>query len=273
MTPSCLFNGMVAPLTPYAVRGAIWYQGEANVGNAYNYRFLMEGMIKDWRARWGEGDFPFFLVQLAPFGTINPEPTRSATAELRESQWVATKAVRHAAQAVITDLGHESDIHPTPKEPVGHRLALLAEAFVYGQKVVPSGPVYAGMKVDGDKVVLRFRHVGGGLEAREFEPTDPRKGRNGAVTHAWRVKPNGRTDVPLQDFTIAGADQKFVKAHTKIEGDTVVVWSEQVPNPVAVRYGWQNHPVGNLFNKEGLPATPFRTDDFPLAGQSRAAAK
>ena len=271
MAPACLYNGMITPLVNYTIKGAIWYQGESNAGAAYNYRFLLAAMIKNWREAWGLGDFPFLIVQLAPYGQIDKEPAESNWAVLRESQWMTAKQLPHVAQAVITDFGHESDIHPTPKQPVGERLALLARALTYGEKVVYSGPEYEGMKVDGNKVVLRFKHVDGGLEARLLEATDPRKTPSGSVAHAWRVKADGGRDVPLQGFSVAGQDQKFVKAQARIEGDRVVVWSDAVPRPVAARYAWQNHPVGNLFNKAGLPATPFRTDDFPVATQPKEA--
>jgi sialate O-acetylesterase len=234
--PSSLYNGMIAPLVPYAIKGAIWYQGESNAGRAYEYRTLFPAMIKDWRGRWQQGDFPFLFVQLAPFAS-NKEPNGLQWAELREAQLLTSKNVSATAEAVITDVGDEKDIHPKQKEPVGARLALAAEALAYGKKVEYSGPVYEGLKVEGNKAILSFTHTGGGLV-----------GKGG----------------PLQGFTIAGADNKFVKAEAEIRDDHIEVSSKDVDKPVAVRFGWVNFPVVNLFNKEGLPATPFRTDELPL---------
>lgn len=234
--PTVLYNGMIAPLVPYAIKGAIWYQGESNAGRAYQYRTLFPLMIEDWRKVWGQGDFPFLFVQLAPYMKIEEEPKESQWAELREAQLFTSLKTKNTAQAVITDVGDEKDIHPKQKEPVGLRLALAGRALAYGEKVVYSGPVYDSMKVDGNKAVLSFKHVGAGLV-----------GKGG----------------PLQGFTIAGEDKKFVKADAQLLDDKIVVSSPQVAKPVAVRYGWANCPVVNLWNKDGLPASPFRTDDFP----------
>jgi sialate O-acetylesterase len=234
---SVLFNGMIAPLVPYAIRGAIWYQGESNAGRAYQYRTLFPAMIRDWRHHWHEGPFPFLFVQLAPFQKIEKQPQESAWAELREAQLLTAMHIPETAMAVITDLGDEKDIHPNRKAPVGGRLALAALALAHHRKIEYSGPVYDGMKVEGDKVELSFKHVGSGLEAK-----------------------GGR----LEGFTIAGKDRKFVNAEAEARGDKVIVWSPQVREPVAVRYGWANYPVVNLYNKQGLPASPFRTDDFPI---------
>jgi sialate O-acetylesterase len=234
--PSTLYNGMIASIIPYAIRGAIWYQGESNAGRAYEYRTLLPAMIKNWRTDWKQGDFPFLIVQLAPFMKIDTEPGESQWAELREAQLLTTVAVPKTAQAVIIDVGEEKDIHPRRKEPVGARLALAARALAYGENIVYSGPVYHEMKVDGNKVVLSFKHTGGGLVAKGG---------------------------PLTGFTIAGKDRKFVKAEAEIQDDKVAVWSPKVAEPAAVRYGWSNYPVINLWNKDGLPASPFRTDDFP----------
>jgi sialate O-acetylesterase len=236
-SPSALYNGMIAPLMPYAIKGAIWYQGESNAGKAYEYRKLFPTMIQNWRDDWKQGDFPFLFVQLAPFMAMVTEPQESAWAELREAQLLTSQNLPNTGMAVITDVGDPRDIHPQQKEPVGGRLALAALALGYGQKLEYSGPVYDSMKVDGKRAVLHFKHVGQGLTA---------KGDH------------------LTGFTIAGADHKFYNAQAEIQGDTIVVWSDQVENPVAVRYGWANCPVVNLWNKDALPASPFRTDDFKM---------
>lgn len=244
--PSVLYNGMIAPLIPYANRGAIWYQGESNAGRAYEYRSLFPAMIGDWRKHWREGDFPFLFVQLAPWQAIVTEPQESAWAELREAQLLTSLKVPNTGMAVITDVGDPKDIHPRQKEPVGARLALAAEALAYAKNIEYSGPVYESMKAQGNQVMLSFAHVDGGLEAR------------------------GGT---LQGFTIAGPDRRFVNAQAEIKGDKVVVSSPDVQKPVAVRYGWANCPVVNLWNKSGLPASPFRTDDFPMVTGPKASEK
>jgi sialate O-acetylesterase len=234
---SSLYNGMIAPLQPFAIKGVIWYQGESNAGAAYQYRTLFPTMIRAWREAWKEGNFPFLFVQLAPWMAIVDKPQESAWAELREAQLLTSQKVPNTAMAVITDAGDPRDIHPKRKEPVGARLALAARALAYGEKIVYSGPLYDKIKVEGNKAVLSFKDVGKGLEAKGGE---------------------------LTGFTIAGEDRKFHNARAKIENNTVVVWSDDVAKPVAVRYGWANCPVVNLWNKDGLPASPFRTDDFPM---------
>jgi sialate O-acetylesterase len=238
--PSGLYNAMIVPLQPYAIRGAIWYQGESNAGRAYEYQTLFPAMIRNWRRDWGQGDFPFLFVQLAPFMKIEAEPKESAWAELREAQRLTTQTVPNTAMAVITDHGDEYDIHPRDKEPVGLRLARAARALVYGERTEHSGPTYRGMRVEDGRIVLEFGHADG-LTARGGE---------------------------LKGFTIAGEDRRFVPARAAIRGNRVVVSSPQVPRPVAVRYGWANYPVTNLYNRAGLPASPFRTDDFPLSTMS-----
>lgn len=225
---SNLYNGMLRPLMPYAIKGVIWYQGEANVDRAAQYKVLFPAMIKNWRDDWKQGDFPFLFVQLAPWDV----PKKATWPELRDVQLWTSQNVKNTAMVVITDLGDREDIHPRIKDPVGARLALCARGLAYGEKLVYSGPEYSGMKIDGNKIVLSFKHVGAGLEAKGG---------------------------PLTGFTIAGADDKFVDAQAEIVGDTVVVRSDKVENPVAVRYGWANFPVVNLWNRDGLPATPFRT--------------
>jgi len=236
--PTELYNGMIAPLIPFAIKGVIWYQGESNAERAEQYRSLFADLIRNWRRDWGQGDFTFLCVQLAPYKAIKDEPGESSWAELREAQLLATKILPKVGMVVITDVGDEKDIHPRKKEPVGARLALAARGIAYGERIVYSGPVFKEMKVRGNKAILRFEHVGSGLEAR---------------------------DGNLKGFAICGPDRKFVWANAKIVSkDTVEVSSPEVQQPVAVRFGWADYPVVNLWNKEGLPATPFRTDNFPL---------
>ena len=223
--PSGLYNGMIAPLEPYAIAGVIWYQGEANSGRAAEYRKLFPAMIQDWRQAWGQGMFPFLFVQIAPHDRMSPE--------IREAQMLSWQQVPRTGIAVITDIGNPTDIHPTQKEPVGDRLALAARAIAYGESIIYSGPVYTSMKVAGNQAVLTFKHVGHGLVAKDGD---------------------------LKGFTIAGEDGQFTSATAIIKGSKVIVTSLSVAKPVAVRYGWANTPDVNLFNKEGLPATPFRTD-------------
>lgn len=232
-----LYNGMIAPLVPFAIDGAIWYQGESNAGRAYQYRTLFPAMITDWREKWGQGDFRFYFVQLANFMARNEAPEESAWAELREAQSM-TLSLPNTGQAVIIDIGEADDIHPRNKQDVGYRLAQIALHDVFGKEdLVYSGPTYKSMEIERDKVRLKFDHVGGGLVA---------KGDSGE----------------LVGFAIAGDDKKFYWADAKIEGNEVIVSSKKVPHPEAVRYGWANNPAVNLYNSEGLPASPFRTDDW-----------
>lgn len=241
---SDLYNGMISPLIPFAIKGVIWYQGESNAGRAHAYRTALPAMIKNWRDDWKQGDFPFLQVQLAPFMKIEKEPKESAWAELREAQLLTALKVPNCAVAIITDWGDQADIHPKDKDPVGERLALCARAVAYKEDVPYSGPVYDGLKVDGNKAVVRFKHTAGGLVAKGDK---------------------------LTGFTVAGEDRKFVPAEAKIEGNTVVVSSAHVERPVAVRFGWANFPVVNLYDGAGLPASPFRTDDFPGVTAPKAA--
>ena len=223
--PGGLYNGMVHPLQPYAIRGVIWYQGENNNDRAKEYQTLFPAMIADWRRTMAQGDFPFLFVQLAPFQKIGPE--------IREAQLMTWQKTPHTAMVVTVDCGDAKDIHPTRKEPVGARLALAARALAYGEKLEYSGPVFAAMKVNDSRALLTFTHAANGLTSKGG---------------------------PLKGFTVAGADKRFVPAEARIEGSSVVVTSPEVIAPVAVRYGWEKVPDVNLFNQEGLPASPFRTD-------------
>jgi sialate O-acetylesterase len=268
--PSALYNGMISPLLKYRIKGAIWYQGESNAGQAYAYRELFPLMIKDWRERWDQRDFPFYFVQLAPFTSVPKFPGESAWAELREAQSMTLK-LPNTGMAVIVDYGNEYDIHPTPKRPVGERLALIARARDYGEKVVFSGPVFKEMTVEGNKAVVQFTNIGGGLMSKELVRTLERTEKNGEVRGAWRIK-EGSTGAKLIGFTVCGKNRKFFPAEARIQGNTVLVTCEQVPEIAAVRYGWADHPLCNLFNAEGLPASPFRTDDFPGVTQPRGSA-
>lgn len=232
-----LYKAMIHPLLHYAIRGAIWYQGEGNAGEAFRYRTLMPDMIRNWRDDWEQGDFTFLMVQLAPYQKIVTEPEESMWAELREAQLLTAQHCPNTGMAVITDYGDPDDIHPKRKEPVGARLALAARAIAYGEKIVYGGPAYRSVAFKGNRAILEFDSVGSGLVAKDGD---------------------------LTGFTIAGEDRKFHNANATIVGDRVVVSSPDVPKPAAVRYGWSNCPVVNLFNEEGLPASPFRTDDFPM---------
>lgn len=243
--PTELFNGMIAPLLPYAIAGAVWYQGESNASRAEQYQSLFADMIRNWRQDWGQGSFPFLAVQLAPWDKnrqrtleqITEAPGESDWAELREAQNLAARLLPQVAVVVITDAGDKDDIHPSRKAPVGERLALAARAIAYQERVEHSGPVYQGIRIVGDKAIVSFTHARGGLVAK-----------NGTLT----------------GFAICGPDRKFVWAEAEIQGRNVIVSSPQVAHPVAVRYGWSDYPVVNLYNKAGLPASPFRTDDFPM---------
>jgi sialate O-acetylesterase len=230
-TPTVLYNGMIAPLLPYAIRGVIWYQGESNVRREQQYRTLLPALIGDWRRAWGEGDFPFLFVQIAPH--------REMTPEIREAQLLSWQRTPNTAMAVTIDCGDANDIHPAHKQPVGARLALAARALAYGEKLEYSGPAFASMDLKGRKATLRFSHLGGGLVAKGKGKVADRK---------------------LKGFTMAGPDGIFHPAEANIRGKAVVVSSDAVAQPAAVRYAWANVPEGNLFNKAGLPASPFRTD-------------
>ncbi len=236
--PGNIYNGILRPLIGYGIRGAIWYQGESNAGRAYQYRELFPLMIQSWRDEWGQGDFPFYWVQLADFRDEKPEPSESDWAELREAQTMTMDRLPNTGEAVIIDLGEAHDIHPKNKQDVGKRLARWALARDYGFEIVCRSPRYKSMEVSDGKAILTFDHVGGGLDTFDV-----------------------RTPI---GFAIAGSDRKFVRADARITGpSTIEVWSDSIATPASVRYGWADNPVCNVQNREGLPLTPFRTDDWP----------
>jgi sialate O-acetylesterase len=236
--PANIYNGVLKSHLGYGIKGAIWYQGESNAGRAYQYRDLFPLMIQNWRDEWGQGDFPFYWVQLADFQGETSEPGESDWAELREAQTMTMARLTNTGEAVIIDIGEGKDIHPMNKVDVGRRLARWALAKDYGVKIPFHSPQYKSMEKAGNKIVLTFDHVDGGW--RPFDVHEPR------------------------GFAIAGADKKFVWAKgTILKDGRIEVSSDAVPDPVAVRYGWASNPVVNMYSKAGLPLTPFRTDDWP----------
>ncbi len=255
---SFLYNGMIHPIVPYAISGAIWYQGESNAGRAYQYRTAFPLMITDWRKQWNQGDFPFYFCQLANFMAKKPEPGDSNWAELREAQSMTLK-LPNTGQAVLIDIGESTDIHPRNKKDVGDRLALIALAKDYGKSIPYSGPVYDSMKVEKNKAILTFKHTDGGLSAKPLPATFDVKSQTKETAPLIRNSPSSQ----LEGFAICGEDKKWFWADATIEGNTVVVSSDKVASPVAVRYAWSDNPTCNLYNGAGLPASPFRTDDFP----------
>jgi sialate O-acetylesterase len=244
-----LFNGMIHPVIPYGMKGVIWYQGEQNGSKPWDYDKLMAALIGDWRARWGVGDFPFLFVQLAAFQTPAKQPVeKEGWAVLRDMQRRSLK-IPNTAMAVAIDIGEQNDIHPRDKRDVGIRLALAARRIAYGEQVEHSGPLYEGMKVEGDKIRINFQYAKG-LKID-------------AHPQIYPDVPPAAAPSELTAFAIAGADQKWVAAKAVIDGESVVVSSDQVKAPVAVRYGWAKNPACHLYNEAGLPASPFRTDDWP----------
>jgi len=231
--PTRLYNGMINPIVPFAIRGALWYQGESNLADGMLYYEKMTALINGWRSVWNEGDFPFYFVQLAPFRYGKSDGT--ALPLLWEAQTKAL-SIPDTGMAVTIDIGNATNIHPLDKQDVGKRLALWALAKNYGKQIVYSGPLYKSMSPDGSSIRVKFDYVGGGLAARDNKPL------------TW--------------FTVAGEDRKFVEATAKIDGDSIVVSSSQVAKPVAVRFAWNQTPDANLVNIEGLPASAFRTDKW-----------
>lgn len=233
--PTVLFNGMIAPIVPFAIKGVIWYQGESNTERAMQYRQLMPSLITDWRNQWGEGNFPFIITQLANFGRRNTVPIESTWAELREAQALTTKLDK-TFLAVTIDIGEADDIHPKNKQEVGRRLGLIALEKVYKENVFSSGPVFKSMSKEGNKIRISFDNIAGGLKVK------------------------GNTSI--KGFTIAGEDNKFYNTEARIDKNMVIISSPKVNNPTAVRYLWSDNPECNLYNSEDLPAAPFRTDNL-----------
>ncbi len=242
--PSVLYRGMIAPLAPLAIRGALWYQGEANAERAFQYRTLLPALIADWRRAFGQDDLPFYIVSLPAFMHRRAEPGDDTWAELREAQALTVRSVPHTGLAVTIDTGDPDNIHPIDKQVVGERLALCALRGAFGRNVCSEGPTFASVERLPGALRIHFGHVDGGLVARGGKPAE---------------------------FAIAGADRKWHWADARLDGDTVVVSSPQVPEPAAARYAWQGNPEATLFNGAGLPAVPFRTDDWPETTERRVA--
>jgi len=235
---------MIHPLIPFAIRGVIWYQGEFNTNRGEQYRALFPTLIRAWREMWRQGDFPFYFVQLASYYPSRPEPANSGWAEVREAQ-AMTLSLPNTAMATAIDIGEANNIHPRNKQEVGRRLALLALARIYGKKgLVDSGPVYKSMFIEGATIRISFENPGGGLATRD--------------------------DGTPKGFAIAGENRRFVWADANIDGDAIVLKCADVPKPVAVRYAWADNPdTANVVNKAGLPAYPFRTDDWPVGSTGK----
>lgn len=238
--PTVLYNGMLAPVAPLALTGALWYQGEANADRAYQYRTVLPAMVGDWRKLFGQGDFPFYIVSLPAFMHHQDEPTQSSWAELREAQALTANKISNGGLAVTIDTGDPDNIHPLDKKIVGERLALCALGQHYGEKVVYQGPTFKSFKHVSGGLKIKFSHTDGGLVAGGGKP---------------------------EEFSIAGKDRQWYWADARIDGDTIIVSSPNVPQPVAIRYAWQSFPKATLYNGAGLPAVPFRTDDWPETTQ------
>ncbi len=257
-TPGTLFNGMLDPISQYAVRGVIFYQGENNVDHADEYQRLLTTLIGDWRRAWNKPELPFLFVQIAPFRPVTSS-NESKFAALREAQLRTWQTTPHTAMVVTTDVGDARSLQPGEKEPIGRRLALAARAVAYGDKIDYSGPVYRSHKTIKNQLILEFDHVGEGLQAGPPSITVT----IGSATKPGMVKPASSTSktVKLVGFSIAGSDGVFVPAEATIEEDnTIALSSEAVAKPIAARYGWADFPICNLYNRAGLPASPFRTD-------------
>lgn len=264
-SPTVLFNGMVNPLTRFAVRGVVWYHGETSLLAAYQYREALPVLIADWRKHWKNPTLPFLIVQLTSHKASSKFQQESRLAELRESQLLTSKQIPQTALVVTVDHGDPIALHPAEKEPVGVRAALAAKALAYNEKIEYTGPIFNTASFGKGRAELRFLHVGSGLM---FKGTDKdgkdKDGKDKEDKDKEGKEPEGR------GFFVAGADRIFYEGKATLEGDTLIITSPQVPAPEAVRYGWADFPEGNLYNKEGLPASPFRTDNFPLLTMPQA---
>jgi sialate O-acetylesterase len=236
--PTGLYNGMIHPLIPYGIRGVIWYQGESNVWRSHQYRTLLPTMIEDWRGRWDDAELPFGIVQLTSYFDPRFPPAEWSWPELREAQLMAARSDPHTGLVVTIDVGNPTDVHPTNKKTIGERLAQWALGTTYGRDLVPSGPLFKKAAFEGEKVIIEFDHAGSGLATRDGGP--------------------------VRGVVISNDSGKFRWATAEIRGDILVVTSDRYDDPTSVRYGWADNPDwANLINKEGLPASPFRTDDWP----------
>ena len=253
-----LFNGMIHPILPYTIKGVIWYQGESNATRAVQYRKAFPILINDWRARWRQPEMPFYFCQLANYMAKKAVPEDSRWAELREAQTMALK-LPHTGQAVLIDIGESEAIHPLNKKDAGERLAKIALANDYGRKTAVSGPLFEKADIEGNKIRIRFAHTEGGLVAQSLPPTYNVSLPTRQTAPLTRNSPTSE----LEGFAICGKDGKWVWAQARIDGNDVIVWSDQVPEPAEVRYAWADNPTANLYNGAGLPASPFRTDTFP----------
>lgn len=254
------FNGMIHPLIPYAIKGVLWYQGESNVGRAWQYRESFPLLIRDWRKQWSQGDFPFYFCQLANFQPKARQPGESAWSELREAQALAL-AEPQTGMAVLIDSGETEDVHPRNKQVAGHRLASIALARDYGRNIPWSGPVFDSVTFDGSKAIVTFQKTDGGLVAKPLPETELVKSVSRETIPLTPTRPGSA----VQGFSICGEDRQWQWADARIEENTVIVSSPEVPSPTAVRYGWADNPTCNLSNGAGLPASPFRTDNFPVS--------
>jgi len=234
--PTALYNSMIAPLVNYNIKGFVWYQGESNTSRADEYAKLQPAMINDWRSKWNDNNLPFLFVQLPGFGDYNYLPSKSEWASFREAQ-AKSLSIPNTAMAVAIDIGEWNDVHPDDKKDVGNRLALTAEKIAYNENIIYSGPIYQSQLIDGNKIIISFSNTGSGLTTKNDEAP--------------------------AEFAIAGDDKKFVWADAKIDGNKIIVSSDDVPAPKYVRYAWADAPVNpNLINKEDLPAAPFKTDEY-----------
>jgi sialate O-acetylesterase len=265
--PGSLFNGMINPIVPYTIKGVIWYQGEGNATRAVQYQTAFPLLIKDWREQWNRPNMPFYFCQLANYKPKQKKPTDSYWAELREAQAMTLK-LPDTAMAVLIDLGESNSVHPLNKKDVGERLAKIALTRNYNMKLPYSGPIHDAVSFENGKVRISFTHTDGGLIAKRLTSTyNVSLGHKNNNVSASVVR--NSPDSELEGFAICGKDKKWIWANAKINGNAVIVWSDKIPEPIAVRYGWADNPIVNLYNGAGLPASPFRTDKFGELSRNR----